>query len=167
MRVSIHSTCWSPGLRHAIVCATGSDVLTAPGLEFMGEQGEWEQVVSEDDTLVGHIDPLWLLELIVGVIEAREDEGGSVLREPCRRFATVASFAVASAQSKRPMEPLSSRGGLDVDRLPIDVWVDAAGRVRRAILLGDQTLMMLELSDFGAPDPIDLPEPEEILADED
>jgi hypothetical protein len=27
--------------------------LTAPGLEFTGEPGEWEQVVSEDDTLVG------------------------------------------------------------------------------------------------------------------
>ena len=75
------------------------------------------------------------------------------------------SWARAITQPYR--RPLSSRGGLDVDRLPIDVWVDAAGRVRRAILLGDQTLMMLELSDFGAPDPIDLPEPEEILADED
>jgi hypothetical protein len=141
--------------------------LTAPGLEFMGEQGEWEQVVSEDDTLVGHVDPLWLLEVIAGVIEAREDDGESVLGEPCRRYTAVASFAAARAQSKRPMEPPSSRGNLDVDRLRVDVWLDAAGRVRRAILHGDQTLTMLELSDFGGPDPIDLPGPEEILADED
>lgn len=141
--------------------------LTAPRLEFMGEPGGWEQVVSEDDTLVGHIDPLWLLELIAGVVEASDDGGESVLGEPCSRYATVASFAVASAQSERPMEPPSSRGSLDLDRLPIDVWVDTTSRMRRAILHGDQTLMMLELSDFGGPDPIDLPGPEEILADDD
>jgi hypothetical protein len=65
------------------------------------------------------------------------------------------------------MQPLRSRGNLDLDRLPIDVWLDAAGRLRRAALHGDHALMMLELSDFSGPGPIDLPGPEEILADED
>jgi hypothetical protein len=140
--------------------------LTAPGLEFMGEPGEWEQVVSDDDALVDHIDPLWLLQLIAGVVEASEDGQEAVLGEPCKRYRTVASLAVATAQSKRKMEPPSSRGNLDLDRLPIDVWVDDAGRIRRAILHGDHSLMLLELSDFGRPDPIDLPDPDDVVSDD-
>lgn len=140
--------------------------LTAPGLEFMGEPGEWEQVVSDDDALVDHVDPLWLLQLISGVVEASEDGHETVLGEPCTCYRTVASFAVARARSKREMDPPSSRANLDLDRLPIDVWVDDAGRVRRAILRGDQSLMLLELSDFGLPDPIDLPDPDDILRDD-
>jgi len=38
---------------------------------------------------------------------------------------------------------------LDLERLPIDLWLDDAGRVRRAIFHDDQILMMLELSDFA------------------
>jgi len=144
----------------------GQWTLTAPGLEFMGEPGEWEQVVSDDDALVDHIDPLWLLQLIAGVVEASEDGQEAVLGEPCKRYRTVASLAVATAQSKRKMEPPSSRGNLDLDRLPIDVWVDDAGRIRRAILHGDHSLMLLELSDFGRPDPIDLPDPDDVVSDD-
>jgi hypothetical protein len=144
----------------------GQWTLTAPGLEFMGESGEWEQVVADGDARVDHIDPLWLLQLIAGVVEASEDGDEAVLGEPCKRYRTVASFEVASARSKRKMEPPGSRGELDLDRLPIDVWVDAAGRIRRAILHGDRSLMLLELSDFGEPDAIDLPESDEILRDE-
>jgi hypothetical protein len=140
--------------------------LTAPGLEFMGEPGEWEQVVSDDDTLVDHIDPLWLLQLIAGVVEASEDGHEAVLGEPCKRYRTVANLAVARAESKRKMEPPSSRGDLDLNRLPVDVWVDSAGRIRRAILHGDHSLMSLELSDFGLPDAIDLPDADDLLPDE-
>jgi hypothetical protein len=53
---------------------------------------------------------------------------------------------------------------VDPERLVIDVWLDEASRIRRAILLGDRTLMKLELSDFGAQDPIDLPTADEILS---
>jgi hypothetical protein len=140
--------------------------LTAPGLEFMGEPGEWEQVISDDEALVDHVDPLWLLQLIAGVVEAAEDGDEAVLGERCTRYRTVASLAVARAQSKRKMEPPSSRGNVDLDRLLIDVWVDAAGRIRRAMLHGEQSLMLLELSDFGLPDPIDLPNPDDILSDD-
>jgi hypothetical protein len=140
--------------------------LTAPGLEFMGEPGEWEQVVSDEDALVDHIDPLWLLQLIAGVVEASEDGDEAVLGEPCKRYRTVASLPVASARSQRKMQPPSSRGDLDLNRLPIDVWVDAAGRIRRAILHRDQSLTLLELSNFGEPGAIDLPESDEILSDQ-
>jgi hypothetical protein len=39
--------------------------------------------------------------------------------------------------------------------------------VRRAIFHGEPILMMLEMSDFGHADPIELPRPEEVLPDED
>jgi hypothetical protein len=140
--------------------------LTAPGLEFVGEPGEWERVVLEDETLVGYVDPMWLLELIAAAVEAIPEGAELVVAEPCTRFATLASLSRARDRSARPMESPSSRGRLDVERVPVDVWLDADGRIRRGVMRADRTLMILELSDFGGPQPIDLPKPGEVLPDE-
>jgi hypothetical protein len=52
------------------------------------------------------------------------------------------------------------------ERLVSDVCLDEEGLIRRAIFHGDQRLMILELSGFGDPDPIELPGSDEILPDE-
>ena len=113
----------------------------------------------------GSLDPSWLLELIAAAVEARDEGADRVLGEACRRYGVVASFTIAAGQADRPMDPPDRTGTLDYERLSVDVWLDHRGRIRRAIFHGDQVLRMLELSDFGGPDPIELPGPEEILHD--
>jgi hypothetical protein len=156
-------------VQHRCLYSQGDDgwTLAAPGLEFVGEPGEWEKVVSENNILEGHIDPSWLLELVAAAVEAKDEGADRILGEACRRYGVVASFAGAAAQAGRPMDPPDRTRNLDYERLLIDVWLDDGGRIRRAIFHGDQVLRMLELSDFGGPEPIELPGPEEILPDED
>jgi hypothetical protein len=127
-------------------------VLTAPGREFMGEPGDWELTVSTDDA-VRLYEPSWLLELIATAVEATYEATESVVGETCRRYAVFGSFAAAT----RLLESPRTHGNGDLDRLLIDVWLDDAGRIRRAIFHGDHALTTLELSDFGVPDPIELP----------
>ena len=141
--------------------------LAAPGLEFVGEPGEWERVVVEDSLLEGHVDPSWLLELVAAAVEAKDEGTEAVFGEACQRYGVAASFATALAQAQRPMDPPDGTGNLDYERLSIDVWLDHQGRITRAVFHGDNMLRMLELSDFGGPKPIELPRPVEILPDED
>ena len=140
----------------------GGWLLTAPGWDCIGEPGEWEADALDDDTL-GDNEPSWLLELIAAATTATDAGSDMVRGTPCRRYGTVASLALAREQASRPMGPRRTRDHLNPEGLPIDVWLDEASRVRRAVLLDDRTLMKLELCDFGGPDSIDLPTPDEIL----
>ncbi len=142
----------------------GGWVLTAPGWDIIGEPGEWEADVLDDGTL-GDNEPSWLLELIAAATKATDAGSETVLGTPCRHYRTVASFALASEQAKRPLGPRRPFGHVDPERLAIDVWLDEDGRIRRAVLHGhgDPTLMKLELSDFRGPESIELPTPDEIL----
>jgi hypothetical protein len=141
----------------------GAWVLTAPGWNFIGEPGEWEADALDDATL-GDDEPFWLLELIAAATAATDDGSDTVRGTACRRYGTVASFALASEQARRPLGPRRTIAHVDPKQLGIDVWLDEAGRIRRAILHGDPTLMKLELCEFGRPDSIDLPTPDEFLS---
>ena len=140
----------------------GGWVLTAPGWDCIGEPGEWEADALDDDTL-GDNEPSWLLELIAAATTATDAASDLVRGTRCQRYGTVASLALARERSSRPLGTRRTRDHVDPERLAIDVWLDEASRIRRAILLGDRTLMKLELSDFGGPDSIDIPAPDEIL----
>jgi hypothetical protein len=140
--------------------------LSAPGLEFVGEPGRWEQVVLNDDSLERG-DPLWLLALIGASIDATDKGSDSVLGERCQRYAAVASFPIAVEQTERSLQPPRQNcATVDVERLPIDVWLDRAGRIRRAIVRCGNLLTILELSDFGVVEHVALPATGEILTDE-
>jgi hypothetical protein len=136
--------------------------LAAPGVEFVGEPGVWEKVVVADSMFEGHIDPIWLLELIAAAVEAQDEGPEAVFGEPCQHYDVTASFGTAFAQAKRTMGPPDGTGNLDYERLSIDVWLDHQGRITRAVFHGDNILRMLELSGFGGPKPIELPTAEEI-----
>lgn len=140
----------------------GAWVLTAPGWNFIGEPGEWEADALDDDTL-GDDEPSWLLELIAAATTATDDGNETVRGIGCRRYGAVASFALASEQAKRSLGPRRTIGHVDPEELAIDVWLDEAGRITRAILHGDPTLMRLEFSDFGGPGLIELPTSDEFL----
>jgi hypothetical protein len=152
-------------VHHFSVYSDGDDGwwLFSPGREFIGRPGEWEAVDIENDTLETQ-DPAWLLALIAAAVEAEDDGPEAVLGARCHRYGVASSFSLAQMQVGRSMEP--PRGNLDLERLAIDLWLDDADRIRRAIFRGDQILAILELHDFGVPDPIELPGLTEIVSDE-
>jgi len=142
-------------------------VLHTPGVEFMGGPGEWERVLADEHAVQAR-EPLWLLRVIAAATEATYEGPDSVLGVQCDRYIVFASLRLAARQGARPIEPPTGTGGkLDLERLAIDLWLDDAGRVRRATFHGESILMMLELSNFGRADAIELPRPEEVLPDED
>jgi hypothetical protein len=138
-------------------------ILLAPGCEYFGAPGDWEEEARDDDTL-GDAEPFWLLELLAAAVEATREGEESVLGAHCERYSVISSFALATRQSQRPIAPPS--GALDLERLATDVWLDDEGLIRRAFFHGDHTLMMLEMGDFGSPDPIELPGPDELTPEE-
>ena len=141
----------------------GGWVLDAPDANFIGEPGEWEGEVKDDEGL-GEDSALWLVDLVAGAVEASEQGPGKMLGAERVRYSAIADFASAATLSRRQLyPPLTFGRDLDPSRLPIDVWLDDAGRIRRAIFRRDRTVMTLELSEFGVPDLIELPPPEEVV----
>lgn len=144
----------------------------APGREYIGEPGEWEQ--PEELDVLADDDPFWLLALLTATVEATARGNEKVLGTPCERYGAVVDFSQVPTTEGRPIVPPfhaldtpSRDEKLNLSRLPFDVWLDASGRIRRAVLHGGSgSLTQIELSGFGEPDPITLPQPDEILADE-
>jgi hypothetical protein len=145
--------------------AGGGWSVLVPGVEYIGEPGQWEEVVLDSAMLEAH-DPFWLLRLIGAVGEATEAGRERVLGKPCRRFATLASLPLATAGAERVLQPPAGYDQLDLERLAVDVWLDSSGRLRRATLHGTRFLIMLELSRFGVPLPIELPARKEIVEED-
>jgi hypothetical protein len=144
----------------------GSDWrFASPGLLLIGEPGKWE-VARHDSEMLFDDDPFWLLELIAATVEAT-DEGSRLVRGTrCKRYLARADFALAASNATRPMEPLPSSDVQRTGRLLIEVLIDGNDRIRRARLHRDRSRMLLELFDFGAPGPIDLPGPNEIVSED-
>ena len=143
--------------------AEGEDgwTLTAPGVEYSGEPGAWEKVPAADDA-IPVIDPFWLLSVLDAATDEAELGDEAVLGEPCCCYQASVSLSAAAAQSQRRLEQQSAtRGG--ADRPPVEAWLDGTGRIRRVICRRGHTLMVLELSEFGAPAMIELPTAEEIV----
>ncbi len=131
-------------------------LLLGPGLRLSGMWGEWEWAPDHADALTED-DPFWLLALVAGSSEATDEGARELGGTPCRRYLTTTDFALAAARSERRlMSPW--RGDIDdPQRLRLEVWLDANGRVRRARLYGKRSSTSLELFDFGGPGPIELP----------
>jgi hypothetical protein len=106
-------------------------VLPNPGVEFVGRPGEWERVFADDQTVQAR-EPLWLLRVIAAATLATHEGRDSVLGVRCDRYAVIASFRVATSAAARQIEPpTSTRRKPDLERLPIDLWLDEA-RAREA-----------------------------------
>lgn len=62
---------------------------------------------------------------------------GGAANNSCRTQ-VFASFGLAAGQTARAIKPpFRSRGELDLERLPLDLSLDDAGRIRRAIFHGN------------------------------
>jgi len=107
-------------------------------------------------------------------VNASAEGTETVLATTCQRYDAFVDFEQARRAASRPVAlPLYARdtpvrdSDLDLTRLPFEVWLDASERIRRVILHGGRkSLTQLELSGFGEPDPVDLPQPDEIVLNE-
>jgi hypothetical protein len=130
-----------------------------PGREVVGEDDEWEEPLSEGYA-IGSEQPLWLIELVAGALEA---ELLVVDRSGLRRYSLIASVAGASAaagislapDNRAPNEPSD-------DQVRLGLWLDDAGRIRSVARAGDDRSNVVELGDFGAPVTIEFPAPQRI-----
>jgi hypothetical protein len=138
--------------------------LFARDSRYIGKPGEW--YADNPDGLYGN-DPFWLLAILEGTVEATARGDETVDGETCHLYTGTADFKLAERNSTRQLKPPLS-GSVDPDEgdsfsLPIEVWLDDDGRIRRAVIhwLGNSVTQM-DLSGFAEPDPIALPVPSEI-----
>jgi hypothetical protein len=134
--------------------------LHAPGRTYIGEPGEW---YAYEPNGLDEDDPFWLLAILEGTAEAAAQGDETVLGTTCHLHTAWADFNLATTNAGRQIDPPSPGDELDLSALPIEVWLDDSGRIRRALLHGPRrSLTQLELSHFSEPDPIVLPPSDEI-----
>lgn len=150
-----------------------------------GESG-WLSLTAEDmgmagDTFglgVGANDPTKMLETLRGVIEGDLEEKGpaEVRGVATTRFGAVIDLAKALSQvpeaQRATVEAMLEGIDPSLARMPVDVWIDDAGLVRRmsmqldgvltaAIGAGATASITIEMFDYGQPVDIEVPAPED------
>jgi hypothetical protein len=116
-----------------------------------------ERRVRSSSTL---LEPLWLIELLRGTVEAADMGEGPVRDVVCRHYEVVTDFPRAAAASQCgmvqhfvPPGTLAKAPAIEAwDRPHIraDVLIDDAGLVRRIHVRGPLMNVTIELFDFGA-----------------
>jgi hypothetical protein len=135
--------------------------LFAPGLEYSSGPDDWE-LVRRDADVIGQAEPAWLLAAIVGVVEAHREGNEKVRGQAATCYAVTVSFSEAAGRMMRTLErPWTGTADVDLNALPCRVWLDSQGRIVKAVLQRGGA-MMLELSDFGAPERVELPNPDSV-----
>src|SRR4051812_5046916 len=122
--------------------------LFADGEERMGRSGRALKTLPA--TFFPSGSPLWLVDLLAGVTDARKVGTDDVRGAACRRLAATADLGRASAATPGGMT-LRTRGTFDeLLALPVDVWIDDS-HLRRIGFSAENTRETLELWDFGVP----------------
>ncbi|MET0727113.1 MAG: hypothetical protein ABWZ76_02315 [Acidimicrobiales bacterium] len=158
--------------------------LRVPMLDALTGRGGWftaslEELAESGGSLgfgEGRSDPSRLLEMLRGVTDGLEEVG----REDVRGVATTHLTAVISVAKALEEATADQRAalkaqmdGFGVAELPVDVWVDGAGLVRRMVLdltevvssaRGDEgrATLTIELFDYGEDVDIEVPAADEV-----
>jgi hypothetical protein len=139
--------------------------LFARDARYTGKPGEW--YAHSLDGLYAN-DPFWLLAILEGTVDATARGEERVDGETCHLYTGTADFKLAERNATRQLKPPLA-GSADPDErdsfsLPIELWLDDAGRIRRAVIhwLGN-CLTQMDLSGYAETDPITLPVPGEIV----
>jgi hypothetical protein len=141
-------------------------MLLAAGLVLEGEPGAWYASGSDSDVLTDD-DPFWLLALIAGTVEATDEGPQAISGSRCVRYIAMADQALASSNSIRPFKRLRPAADDErADQIPIEVWLDTEGRIRRVRLHRGRAVTRMELLNFGGVPPIDVPGPSELLSED-
>ncbi|MCD6727702.1 MAG: hypothetical protein LT070_10770 [Solirubrobacteraceae bacterium] len=121
--------------------------------QWYGRPGD---VLEERDSFAADsTQPLWLLSLLKGTVRAVPVDAVRVRGVPCRAFSVTADLLRASAATAGGLPSCEVLRAEDLLRLPLEVAIDDAGRIRR--VAGDATFgttgntaYVVELWDFGA-----------------
>lgn len=149
--------------------------LFVDGVSYVGAPGEWEQDDEEDaqlnreDALLSEQEPQWHLALLAGCFEAQDRGVIELGDDRWHHHRTGCDFAQAASATGRAVAPPPALFDerLDLARIPVDVWLDTDGRIRRAVFHRGKHRTILELSDFRATPRVVPPERAEILDEED
>ena len=138
-------------------------LLYVDGAAYVGKPGAWFARAAGSAGL--SIDgPFWILALVSAAVEAHQHGEGVIGDSRCRCYRGVSNLAEAEKLMANPIGPLRVNDRSDPTRLPIEVWIDDEGRIRRAALVdtprpGLETWSAIELSEFGRLPPIPAPSP--------
>jgi len=121
---------------------------------------------SSGDGFASALEPVWLFDLIRGVVDAREQSEAETLDgHTCRRFAAYADLnRVAEAVSYQVAVPSGVDRLDDLKRIPVKVWLDDEGYIRRirhrlGNVKASTGTLTLNLSEFGIELPSDWSSP--------
>ena len=138
----------------SVMCPRHRPITVVVGArQWYGRPGD---VLNDSDSFgADSTQPLWLLSLLKGVVDAVQVDSVRVRDEPCRSFSVTADLLRASAATPGGLPSCEVGRAEDLLRLPLTVALDHAGRVRR--VAGDATFgttgntaYVVELWDFGA-----------------
>ena len=103
--------------------------------------------------------PLWLVDLLRGVVDAREQAVEDIDGRSARRFLAHADLDHASAAASYTLAvPDDAAKRTDDGHLAVDVWIDDDGHIRRirhTVLAEPHWSFTVNLTDFGAALPSD------------
>ena len=101
-------------------------------------------------------EPLWVFDLIRGVVDAEEQTAESLAGHTCRRFLARADLnRVTEAVPYEVAVPTGLDRLDDLKQIPVEVWLDDEGYIRRVrhTFMASRTTeiatVALDLSDFG------------------
>ena len=104
---------------------------------------------------IGADSPLWLFDLLYGVVRLAELGSEPVRGEPTRRFRAVTDLdRVSSAVPSSPALP-DQASYEDLRALTLDIWLGADGYVRKVRFEDRTRLYDLELFEFETTQPVD------------
>ena len=127
--------------------------LSAGGRQWSGRSGQLLSTLPSDrDVLDGA--PLWLLDLLAGAVDARDEGSNDVRGTRCRHLAVTADMSVASRATPGGLTIRTAIGTSatfeDLLALAVAVWLDDA-HIRRVRFASEHSTETLELWDFGTP----------------
>jgi hypothetical protein len=135
-----------------------------PWVNFFGGSGEWEAEWSETE-VIGCATPMWIFALSHGVTDASSIGTTTSDHQERAAFKTHASIKIAAQNSGWPLGPvlLPSADDNDPDRIPLLVAVNNDGLLVSLVVPLRRGATVLELGEFGQPEPVTLPRPAEVV----
>ncbi len=134
-------------LRRVLTDFGRAQLLEAGDHRFVWRRGRWGQ----DGRAGAAGQPSWLFDLLAGVVDARKLGQDEVRGVSCRRYDAKVDLARASAASPYGLAVPQVDRYEDLSNLPLEVWLDGQGRVRRLRFSAEPLGTTLELFDFGRP----------------
>lgn len=132
-------------------------VLVVEDRYWTGAPGEWIDRLSAKTASA--YQPLWLLNLLRGVVDAEERGVDFLHGQRCTHFGAQADLlrAADALAYEMALPPLGVSQLQELKEIPVEVWIDGEGYVRRArhTAAGGTNVLTVDLTEFGISLPSD------------